>query len=298
MDKRRQAGRSVSLVAHGKVNLVLAITGRRPDGYHTLRSVMQSIALGNRLTLCPAPAGTVRLCCDDPALPTDRRNTAVRAAGLFLQEAGLDAGLEIRLEKRVPYQAGLGSASADAAGVLAGANALFGGPLDSGRLLALAARVGADVPFCLTGGTRRAEGIGELLTPLPALPSCAFLLAKPPEGMPTPEAYARFDRLFDPWQPDCDAFERALRAGDLPGLAAACGNAFAQCCPAGSVPALAGAMREAGALGAAMSGSGTAVFGIFREAEEARRAQERLLPRFAGCRFFVSGPAGQGVTLE
>ncbi len=293
-------GRSVSLVAHGKVNLLLAITGRRPDGYHTLYTVMQSIGLGNRLTLCrvAAPSETVRLSCDDPALPTDRRNTAVLAAELFLREAGADGGLEIRLEKRIPYQAGLGSASADAAGVLAGANALFGAPLALDRLLALAARVGADVPFCLTGGICRAEGIGERLTPLPALPPCALLIAKPPEGISTPEAYARFDRLADPWQPDGIAFERALEAGNLDALAAACGNAFSSCCPVETVTALAGAMREAGALGAAMSGSGTAVFGLFREAGQARFARGQIEPKFAGCRFFVTQPANCGITWE
>ena len=158
MPEPEWAGRRISLLAYGKVNLTLAVTGRRQDGYHTLCGVMQSIGLGNRLTLAASPRNSgepaVSLRCDDPQLPTDRRNTAAKAAFAFLEEAGLQtqAHLAVFVEKRIPYQAGLGSASADAAGVLAGANALFGRPLSQKRLLSLAASVGADVPFCLTGG--------------------------------------------------------------------------------------------------------------------------------------------------
>ena len=160
--------------------------------------------------------------------------------------------------------------------MLAGANALFGKPLSRERLLSLAASVGADVPFCLTGGTQRAEGIGEILTPLSALPACALLIAKPPEGVSTPEAYARFDALPHPDRPDCAALEAALAAGNLAEAASACGNAFEQCCTVPAVGMLNTAMREAGALGGAMSGSGTAVFGIFPNRPAACAAKERL----------------------
>ena len=303
MPEPEWAGRRISLLAYGKVNLTLAVTGRRQDGYHTLCGVMQSIGLGNRLTLAASPRNSgepaVSLRCDDPQLPTDRRNTAAKAAFAFLEEAGLQtqAHLAVFVEKRIPYQAGLGSASADAAGVLAGANALFGRPLSQKRLLSLAASVGADVPFCLTGGTQRAEGIGEILTPLSVLPACALLIAKPPEGVSTPEAYARFDALPHPARPDCAALEAALAAGNLAEIASACGNAFEQCCPVPAVGMLNIAMREAGALGGAMSGSGPAVFGIFSNRQAACAAKEQLAPRFAGCRFFVTEPKQSGIVF-
>ncbi len=287
----------VSLLAHGKINLTLAITGRQANGYHTLLGVMQSIGLSNRLTLTALPPGEPRvtLVCDDPLLPTDRRNTAVKAAEAFLQETALSFGLRIDLRKRIPYQAGLGSASADAAGVLAGANALFKEPLSHERLLALAATVGADVPFCLTGGTQRTKGIGELLTPLPALSPCFLVIAKPPEGISTPEAYARFDALKHPLQPDCAALEQALLARELSAVAAACGNAFELCCEIESVAALKAVLLENGAMGAAMSGSGTAVFGIFTEREKAERVIAVLAGQFPTSRFYLTEPADAGI---
>ena len=153
------------------------------------------------------------------------------------------------------------------------------------------------MPFCLTGGTQRTEGIGEILTPLSVLPACALLIAKPPEGVSTPEAYARFDALPHPARPDCAALEAALAAGNLAEIASACGNAFEQCCPVPAVGMLNIAMREAGALGGAMSGSGTAVFGIFSNRQAACAAKEQLAPRFAGCRFFVTEPKQSGIVF-
>ena len=231
-------------------------------------------------------------------MPLDARNTAYRAAQAFLCSAGLPrrSGIFIKLQKRVPYQAGLGSASADAAGVLAACNALFGPPLAARRLLEMAAKIGADGPFCLTGGTQLAEGIGELRTPLPACPDCALLVLHPGEGVSTPEAYRRFDALQNPTQPDAAPMVAALHSGGLRRVADACGNVFEQCCPVAAVAQMKAALADAGALGSAMSGSGTAVFGIFADATAAERAREALLP--FGWKSWLAKPVACGVTVQ
>lgn len=288
----------VTAKAFGKINMTLEITGRRGDGYHTLRSVMQSISLCNEIKTFRTEGGGVTLNCDDPALPVDARNTAYRAAQAFLCTAGLPrrSGIFIKLQKRVPYQAGLGSASADAAGVLAACNTLFGQPLRPQELLGMAAKIGADVPFCLTGGTRLAEGIGDVLTPLPQCPDCALLILHPGEGVSTPEAYRRFDTLQNPAQPDAAPMLAALQSGELRRVAAACGNVFEQCCPVTAVADIKAALRDARALGSAMSGSGTAVFGIFAELSDAQRAQAALRP--SGWQSWLAKPVDCGVVLE
>lgn len=284
--------------AFGKINMTLAVTGRRNDGYHTLCSVMQSISLCNVVKAFRTEGGGVTLYCDDPALPTDERNTAYRAAQAFFCTAGLPrrSGIFIKLQKQVPYQAGLGSASADAAGVLATCNALFGQPLSQRRLLALAAKIGADVPFCLAGGTKLAEGIGDVFTPLPNCPGCTLLILHPGEGVSTPEAYRRFDALQNPVQPHAAPMIAALHTGDLHSIAAACGNVFEQCCPVAAVAEMKAALLKSGALGSAMSGSGTAVFGIFADVLSAEKAREALLP--SGWKSWLASPVDCGVIVE
>ncbi|WMJ83564.1 4-(cytidine 5'-diphospho)-2-C-methyl-D-erythritol kinase [Oscillospiraceae bacterium LTW-04] len=289
---------SITAKAFGKINMTLAITGRRDDGYHTLCSVMQSISICNVVKVFKTEGGGVTLNCDDPALPTDERNTAYRAAQTFLCHAGLPrrSGIFVKLQKRVPYQAGLGSASADAAGVLAACNVLFGQPFSQQHLLEIAAKIGADVPFCLTGGTKLAEGIGDIFTPLPNCPDCTLLILHPGEGVSTPEAYRRFDALQNPVQPQAQPMIAALHSGDLHQVATACGNVFEQCCPVAAVAEMKAALLRAGALGSAMSGSGTAVFGLFADALSAQRAREALLP--FGWKSWLANPVNCGVLVE
>ena len=283
--------------AFAKVNLTLEITGRRADGYHTLRSVMQSISLCNRVQVTKNNSGAVTLMCDDPALPLDEKNTAYRAAQAFLAAINQHkTGLLVTVQKRIPYQAGLGSASADAAGVLAACNALFGFPLSQAALLDLGVLVGADVPFCLTGGTKLAEGIGEILTPLPPCPDCTLLVLHPGEGVSTPEAYRRFDALTSPVSPEYRPMLAALAQEDVWGVATACGNVFEQCCPVQAVTQMKSALTNAGALGAAMSGSGTAVFGIFEDDVAAGVAQQALLRN--GWKSWLAHPVMTGVLIE
>lgn len=280
----------------GKINLTLAVAGRRGDGYHTLSSVMQSISLCDTVTVRKTARPGVTLLCGDPSLPVGAENTAFRAAEAFLSAVADAGGVSIELVKRIPYQAGLGSASADAAATLAALGRLFKNPPDPVSMTALAQSVGADVPFCLTGGTQLAEGFGEILTPLPPLPACFILLVKPAQGMSTPQAYRRFDELDRPRQPDAARMTEALRRRNLREIGACCGNVFEQCCPVADVFEIKAGLFAAGALGASMSGSGTAVFGLFETQRQAQMAAVALAA--SGRGIWIAQPTAQGVTTE
>lgn len=284
--------------AFGKINLSLAITGRRQNGYHDLLTVMQSVSLYNTITVESTESGLITLTSDDKNLPADEKNTAYRAARLFLDNAALPpkTGLDIHIRKRIPYQAGMGSASADAAGALAAANELFGRPLSEERLLSLAAKVGADVPFCLKGGCCLAEGIGDRLTAIDLCPDCALLIVHPNIGMSTPEAYRIFDSLTSPEQPEVTDTVAALKSGSIEAVAESCKNVFELCCKVDEVFDIKRALYEQNALAACMTGSGTAVFGIFREIKAAERAQKALSDR--NWRSWTAFPEKNGVTVE
>jgi 4-diphosphocytidyl-2-C-methyl-D-erythritol kinase len=276
-----------------KINLTLGVVGRRADGYHLLESVMQSLSLCDTVYVEKGGAG-ITLLCDDAALPADKTNTAWRAANAYLQAAGIREGVRVTVKKAIPYQAGLGSASADAAGTLAALNALYGA-LSPDALLVAAARVGADVPFCLTGGTQLAEGIGERMTAAPPLLPCTVLLCKPAQGVPTAAAFSRFDELTNPAQIDTRRMISALAAGDLAAVGRACSNALEPCCGCAEVFSLKSVLLSEGALGACMTGSGSAVFGIFPDEDDALAAQEKLARTAAWT--FAARPVTHGAII-
>lgn len=281
----------VVLEARAKVNLTLDIAGRRADGYHELDTVMQSVTLCDEVSLRKAAGASIAVSCDAPGLPQGQDNIAHRAASAYFTAAGLPAsGVTIGIHKRIPSQAGLGGGSADAAAVLAGLALLFPAGLSRDALLRAAARVGADVPFCLTGGTLRARGVGERLSAVPALPACTVLVAKPEVGVSTAEAYVAFDRLGQGTAARTPALCAALRGGGLAAVGAALGNAFVDALALPEVAALCAALRAGGAVGVCMSGSGSAVYGLFDD-EAAARAQVAALGR-ASCS--VCSPAACG----
>lgn len=268
---------SILIRCPAKLNLTLGITGIRPDGYHTLCSVMQSIGVYNETTISLTAQRGITLTSDDPQLPTDAANTAYRAALYFAETFGIEEGIGLYIQKNVPYQAGLGSASADAAGVLYGLCRLYGVDPYSPLIKELAVRVGADVVFCLIGGTMLAEGIGELLSPLPPLPPCGLLLVKPHEGASTPAIFKAYDLLEPPpRQPDTEGLIKGLITGELGQVAACLGNVLECCAASESTAHIKRTMLQAGCLGTAMSGSGSAVFGVFHSMEDAKKAALRF----------------------
>lgn len=251
--------------AHAKINLFLNVLGRRPDGYHALCTIMHAIDLCDTVFLEPAKEISVSA---NVALP--ERSAARRAAEAYQAAAGTE-GARIHIHARIPPEAGLGSSSADAAAVLRGMQALYGA-LSDAALLVLAARIGADVPFCLTGGCALCEGIGEQITPLPAMP-LDLLIVKGTRGISTK---ALFESLVLPLpEGDAGAAVAALRAGDKRALAQRVYNALAA--PAArfapETMEFAARLRAAGAQAACMTGSGSAVFGIFASHAEAERAK-------------------------
>lgn len=269
---------TLSFPAFAKVNLDLRILGVRPDGYHDLRTVFQSLALADTVTVAGA-RGPLRLTCDDPDVPTDRRNLAWKAASLLWREARLGRGdprnLAIHIQKRIPAEAGLGGGSADAAVTLLALNRLWKLGLDGASLSRLGARVGADVPFFLVGGTALGLGRGDDIYPLADMPKVYVVLIRPGFGVSTVEAYRWYDE--EPRRPRRPGHAKPMPAA-WPAWASALRNelepAVVRHHP--SIARIRQMLLDAGAATAAMSGSGSAVFGLFERADAARRTARDL----------------------
>lgn len=275
--------------ANAKLNLYLDITGRRADGYHLLETVMQSITLADGVTVVVSAGNGISLSCDREDVPTDSRNTAYRAAEYFMEAAGVSGTVCIDIEKHIPSGAGMGGGSADAAAVLRALNAAYGEPLTEDSLLEIAARVGADVPFCLVGGTRLCRGIGEQMSGFPA-PEGVFLVVKPEFSCPTGEAYRKYDGSPLPVHGGLDGFRAALPGG----YATEMYNVFQRLYSDRRIEDICRRLREAGTKGAILTGSGSACFGVFGSREDAESASAQ----FADCFTAVCGAAEQGILIS
>ena len=266
-------------LAPAKVNLALDILGRRPDGYHELRSVMQTVSLCDTVELVEGGEGfTLSMAGFTP--PEGKKTLEQRAAEAFFARLGREMPpLTVAITKRTPAYAGLGGGSADVAALLRLLRDRYAPDMEDAALESIGAEVGSDMPFCLRGGTALAEGRGEILTDLPPLPDCWIVLCKPPFPIPTPMLFARADSVAIQRRPDIPGMRKALENGDLEGVAGRLGNVFEEVLPpeCGAVFAIRDALLAAGALGAGMSGSGPTVFGIFREEGMAREAQKKIL---------------------
>lgn len=259
--------------AYAKVNLTLAVGEKRLDGYHEVVSVMQRVSLCDTLTAEQTREG-ITLTCSDPALPSGEENLAHRAASLFFRETGIVGGAALTLEKRIPSQAGLGGGSSDAASALLALRKLYAPALSDTELETMAAALGSDVPFFIHGGTQLATGRGEVLSPLPPLTDGWFVIVKPTESFSTPAMYRRLDNL----PPACTPPLPPLQGG-LPALASGLFNRFETAIPAGSaVWDIKARLAAYGALASLLSGSGSAVFGLFDTETAARAAVEALRP--------------------
>jgi 4-diphosphocytidyl-2-C-methyl-D-erythritol kinase len=273
-----------SFLAPAKLNISLRVFGKRADGYHNIRTVMVPVSLYDEVTVEEAESG-IRVESDDPSVPTDGGNTCHRAAALFMEWAGAPKGVGIRLRKRIPMEAGLGGGSSDAAATLKGMMALTGRIPPPEVLVGMALRVGADVPFFTLGGPAVAEGIGERLTPVEWGVPFFTLIVKPPFGLSTREGYARLRRGTGDNPPD--ALVPSFR--DWGELVPAVSNDF-EAAWGNARPEIGEIKREllsAGALAAGLSGSGSAVFGLFGGAKAARDALGKLSLN-GGRRFFVA----------
>ena len=255
---------SVSVIAPAKINLTLDIVGTREDGYHLLESIFQSVGIYDTVTARKRWGKGISLKSDDCNCPVEK-NTAYKAAVAFFQYTGLKKGVKLTLQKRIPQQAGMGGGSADAAGVLVALNKLFKTGLTTEQLCEIGLTVGADVPFCVLGGTAYVTGIGEGLRPLPPLSHCAIVVAQPAEGISTKEAYAAVDNAEILARPDNAAAIAALEAGDLAGVCRQAVNVFEVATELEGVKDIRHRMEQFHPLCSQMTGSGSCVFAIFSD---------------------------------
>lgn len=270
---------TLEIDAYAKINLGLDVIGRLPNGYHQVKMIMQSVELHDTLTLSRTQeAGDITLTTDSPGLSVGRDNLICKAAAAILQDAGIREGVRIHLHKAIPIAAGMAGGSTDAAAALKGINELFGIHAPLSKLMELGVSIGADVPYCLSGGTALAEGIGEVLTPLRPLPDCTLLLARPDISVSTKYVYEHLDAADGYLHPDIDGMTASIQEGNLAGVLARLGNVLeAVTIPAWPIIAsIQEEMRRLGADGCLMSGSGPTVFGVFQDRALAEEACKKL----------------------
>ncbi len=279
------------IMAYAKINLGLDVVRRLPDGYHQVKMVMQSVGLRDELTFEEAGSG-ITITADTAELPTGEDNLIHKAARLMLDKYGISSGLRVHLRKNIPIAAGMAGGSTDAAAVMKGINHIFHLGLTPAQLMEDGLSIGADVPYCILGGTALAEGIGEKLTPLPPMPPCHILIDKPDISVSTKYVYTHLDAQGIRNHPDIDGMTEAIRAGSLPGITERMENVLETV----TVPAhpvidtIKQQMMRLGAAGSLMSGSGPTVFGIFRDMAQAQTALERLLRENPSHQVFLTTP--------
>lgn len=258
--------------AFAKLNLTLDVLGKRQDGYHDLRSVMQTVSIRDDIEIDVGTGKPWCLRCDKEGIPCDETNLAWKAAKVYCDTLGKDPdGIEIRITKRIPAQAGLGGGSADAAAVLRALNRHYGDPLSILALAELGARVGSDVPFCTVCGTAMVEGRGEQIRKLPDMPDCIFVVCKPDFSVSTPELYRKLDETTIPKHPDNMAMESALLAGDIGKVADLLFNVFDPLVTGEHLELnyIKSIFNSYGSLGQQMTGTGSAAFCILPSFEYA-----------------------------
>lgn len=268
----------IKLKALGKINLGLDVLGRRPNGYHDVRMVMQTVYLYDQILLEKTDKEGISLKTNLFYLPVNENNLAYRAAKMLIDEFAIKEGIHISLEKHIPVAAGMAGGSSNAAAVLYGMNRLFQLGLTDQELMERGVKLGADVPYCIMRGTVLAEGIGEELTPLPAMPKCHVLLAKPPISVSTQKVYEKLDAQEVTKHPDIDGILLGLQTGDLKKITSSMGNVLENVTITEypQIERIKDVMKEEGALNAMMSGSGPTVFGIYDDKILARRAAARI----------------------
>lgn len=283
---------SLKVKAYGKINLGLDVTGKRNDGYHEVKMVMQSVKIHDSIMLEKNTSGDIRITTNLGFIPTDKRNLVYKAAKLMKDEFGIEEGIAIDLQKHIPVSAGMGGGSSDAAAILAAMNKMFKLKLSLNELMKRGEQLGADVPFCLMKGTALAEGIGEKLTRLPPMPECCILIAKPGFSVSTRKVYEKLslDEIHD--HPDIDGIIDAIEEEDIYELSSLMGNVLETVTIKDypQIEDIKNAMIENGALNAMMSGSGPSVFGIFDEPEEAEYAMDALREMKLAKQIFLTEP--------
>lgn len=282
--------KQITRKAYAKINIGLDVLRRREDGYHEVRMIMQTVDICDDLDFERTSQPGIVIRTDREELPVDGNNLIYKAADLLFREKGITEGVKITLTKRIPIAAGMAGGSSDAAATMLGLNDLFGLGYSVKELQELGVKLGADIPYCLVGGTMLSEGIGEILTPLPTPPDCFLVVAKPDIDVSTGFVYGnlRADRLT--YHPDIDGMIEALRAGSLSGVTDRLGNVL-ETVTVKEYPVIEeikSLLRNMGAENALMSGSGPTVFGIFKKRETAEAAAQAVSNQQLAGQIFVT----------
>lgn len=280
------------LQAFAKINLGLDVLGKREDGYHEVRMIMQTIRMYDQLDMRKSVEPGIHLTTNKKYIPVDENNLVWRVAKLMMDTCGIMEGVSIHLHKVIPVAAGMAGGSSDAAATLVGMNRLFHCGLSKEKLMELGVQIGADVPYCVLRGTALAEGIGEKLTVLPPMPDCWILIGKPGISVSTKYVYTTLDLNTDTVHPDIDGMKKALEDGNLYGITERMGNVLQDV----TIPAypeverIKEQMKTLGAVNAMMSGSGPTVFGIFDNEEKAQKACQKLRESGSCQQVFLTVP--------
>lgn len=282
---------TITKKAYAKVNLGLDVIRRREDGYHEVRMIMQTVDICDVLTFTRQERPGIVVTTDKEELPGDESNLIYKAARLVTETCSVREGIKIELQKRIPMAAGMAGGSTDAAAVFHGMNEVFGLGMDEDEMCALGVKIGADIPYCVKGGTALAEGIGEILTKLPDAPACVVLVAKPDIDVSTKYVYENLHAESLEYHPDIDGMRAAIEEGDLRGMAERMGNVL-ETVTVNAYPVIREikeVMKKRGAWNALMSGSGPTVFGIFGEEEKARKAYNEIAQANLAGQLFLTG---------
>ncbi len=284
----------IKVNAFAKINLSIDIVSKMDNGYHSMRMVMQSVSLHDDITITCTPGSGISVSTDLKYLPGDERNIASRAASVYYDYTGISGyRTAIEIKKSIPVCAGLGGGSTDGAAVLRALNVLFETKLDRKMLEHLAESVGSDVPFCIAGGTALAEGRGEKLRDLEPLPDCRIVICKPSFAISTPELFSKINCDKIHLRPDTDGLIDALKKQSLSGTGRRVYNVFEDVLPkgTGAIGEIKEKLGDYSALGTAMTGTGSAVFGMFPDQKSAAGAYEYLKTLYNEC--YLTEPTGR-----
>lgn len=270
---------SIKLKAMAKINLGLDVVGKRPDGYHDVRMIMQSINLYDSITITKTKTPKINIKTNLSYLPTNENNLVYKAADLLLKEFHITQGVFINLEKHIPVAAGLAGGSSDAAATLIGINKLFHLGLSKKELMKRGVALGADIPFCIMRGTALSEGIGEILTPLAPMPKCSIIIAKPDISVSTKYVYENLRLNDNTKHPNIDTLVTLLKEQDLHGISDNLGNLLEDVTTRkySVINEIKEFLIQQGALNSLMSGSGPTVYGIFEDKDTAYKAKTKLI---------------------
>lgn len=261
----------ISVEAPAKINLSLDIIGKRYDGYHLVKMVMQTVSLYDTVSVHSREDGEINIVCNNDDVPCDSTNIAYKAAKEFFKYTEIEnTGILIKIKKRIPMQAGLAGGSTDGAATLVALNEMFKADLSENELAEIGSKIGADVPFCIYGGTMSADGIGTILNPLPAMPECYFVIVKPDISVSTKEAYALTDEKGFTLRTNSEILSEAICSGNIQTICSSLHNDFEDVLKLEEINKIHDLFKQNGALGSCMSGSGSAVFGIFTDESEAQ----------------------------